>query len=84
MSRAATASFSSRLATARGVNNRDTILRSRVCSGASWLMSSALVRSNCSLVTLSGRRITAPLRLVDQASPSREMALMSSWRLITQ
>ena len=84
MSRAATASFSSSDATARGVNSRDTILRSRVCSGASWLISSALVRSNCSLVTPSGSRITAPLRLVDHWSLFFEMVLTSSWRLITQ
>ena len=84
ISRAATASFSSSAATARGVNSRDTILRSRVCSGASWLISSALVRSSCSAVVPSGIRITAPLRLVDHRSPLREIALMSSWRLITQ
>ena len=48
ISRAATASFSSSVATARGVNSRDTSLRSRVCSGASWLISSALVSSSWS------------------------------------
>jgi hypothetical protein len=46
ISRAATASFSSSVATALGVKSRDTILRSRVCSGASWLISSALVSSS--------------------------------------
>ena len=84
MSRADLASVSSRAATARGVKSRDTILRSRVCSGASWLISSALVRSSCSLVTPSGSRMTAPLALVDHNSPLREIDLMSSWRLITQ
>ena len=55
ISRAATASFSSSVATALGVNSRDTILRSRVCSGASWLISSALVRSSCSAVSAVGQ-----------------------------
>jgi hypothetical protein len=78
ISRAATASFSSSVATGLGVKSRDTILRSRVCSGASWLMSSALVSSSCSDVVPSGIRVTAPLRFVDHRSPLREMALMSS------
>jgi len=60
------------------VNSRDTSLRSRVCSGASWLISSALVSSSWSGVVPSGSRITTPLRLVDQSSEFREISLMSS------
>ena len=82
--RADSASFASSPATDLGVNSRETIRRSRVCSGASWLISSALVKSSWSLVTPSGIRITAPLALVDQRSPLREIDLMSSWRLMTQ
>ena len=43
---AAVASFSSSVATALGVKSRDTSLRNRVCSGASWLINIALVSSS--------------------------------------
>jgi hypothetical protein len=48
------------------------------------LISSAFVSSSCSPVMPSGSRITAPLALVDHTSLFLEIALMSSWRLITQ